>query len=655
MAELPTATTAIDDDAGAQAGGTELLAVLACVPQNADLTPRVFASTKALLTKHGYAEGVDYCAHHFTEPRKQILFVGLPIVTAGVIGRYDASGNSGSSVISVAAGAGGVVDKGDFEVEVVKGGTIGTDQILLTISADGGRTKKSARLGTASSYTIPYFGLVLSFAAGTLVTGDLAYKFSTTAPRWDQAGLTAAREALVAQQKQVRSFLVVGDLVVKDDATHVLDEINAYETENQRFVFARAQVRDRLPASSMSKILARMTGSPNLTFAEVGGTGDTITRSAGSWVTDGFAAGDFITVTGSVSNNVSGKITGVTATVLTLDTTDLAAEGPVGGCAVTAAPCLTFAEVGGTGDTITRNRGSWLDDGFAVGDVVTVTGSVSNNVTGPIAALTATVLTFGTTDLAAEVASSYVVSITGGEDDSTWVAAIDATFADIDDERRIDLGAGRGRKTSRITGYNMRRPVQWAASLREYQHDVQVPVWRKSDGKCKGWDLKDEEGNTVEHDERTDGGLLLARFTCFRSWANGPAGAFIALSLTRALEGSMLSRTHNMAVANVGSSVCQAETEHAIGFIAELNSDGTAQEASLRVLEGKVNSALAIALLQDKPEGRRASNAVWTASRTDDLRISPSNPTPTLHGTLELDLNGTIERIETLVKINSAA
>jgi hypothetical protein len=79
-----------------------------------------------------------------------------------------------------------------------------------------------------------------------------------------------------------------------------------------------------------------MSGSPNLTFAEVGALGDTITRSAGSWITDGFAPGDTFTVEDSVSNNVTGRIASLSATVLTLAGTDLVNEGPVGGVTVTA-------------------------------------------------------------------------------------------------------------------------------------------------------------------------------------------------------------------------------------------------------------------------------------------------------------------------------
>ena len=105
------------------------------------------------------------------------------------------------------------------------------------------------------------------------------------------------------------------------------------------FTFERA-VHDltwtgsKRPEVTLSRAL--LTGSPTLTFAEVGATGDTITRSAGSWITDGFAVGMLVRVRGSALNNVTGTIAALTATVLTFGTTDLANEGPVAGCVVDA-------------------------------------------------------------------------------------------------------------------------------------------------------------------------------------------------------------------------------------------------------------------------------------------------------------------------------
>src|SRR5215831_4788917 len=245
MAELPEATIIIDDQASAFGTGSDILTVLGCVGQNPDMTPRVFASTQDLLGKHGYCQAVDYCAMHFEEVKKPIIFVGLPIATVGVLGTLDLTGNTGTSVITVTAGPSGILDEVQAQVVVVEGGTIGTDPIVLDISVDGGREIRRVRLGLANSYTAPYVGLVVHFGAGTLVAGDTALKVSTTAPMWDQTGLHTARLALAAQQKTSRSWLVVGDLTAGDEASDVVTEINAYATENDRCSTARVQVKDR--------------------------------------------------------------------------------------------------------------------------------------------------------------------------------------------------------------------------------------------------------------------------------------------------------------------------------------------------------------------------------------------------------------------------
>lgn len=77
------------------------------------------------------------------------------------------------------------------------------------------------------------------------------------------------------------------------------------------------------------------TGASLITFAEVGASGDTITRADGSFVDEGFEAGQTIVVTGSVSNNVTAVIASVSALVLTLTDTDLVNEGPIGGVKIT--------------------------------------------------------------------------------------------------------------------------------------------------------------------------------------------------------------------------------------------------------------------------------------------------------------------------------
>jgi hypothetical protein len=649
MATIPSASVSISAEAGTLAGGTGYCVVFACVERNADLTPRVYTSAKSLLAQHGYSPGVDYSALHIEATRKPIIFVALPTVTPGVVGRQDASGVTGTSVISVAAGAYGFLEETDTILTVVSGGTVGTDDIRLSLSCDGGVTEKLIRLGTASSYTVPYLGIVISFGAGMLVAED-EYAFTTTAPKWDASGIAAARFALSAQQKPARSWMIIGDLATDTEAGYITTAVNGYETAKKRFVFARANVRDRLPTAEMARVTVRMTGSPTLTFAEVGATGDTITRSAGSWITDGFAVGDTVTVAGSASNNVTGPIASLSATVITLGSTDLAAEGPVANCSVVGTHTLTFAEVGGTGDTITRSGGSWLDDGVRAGDVISVLGTASNNIVDAVVTnVTATVITLGSTDLAAEVIGSSGVTLTAGETMAEWVSAMDAEFASVDAQKRISLGLGRLRKLSPITAWEFRRPVQWAASIREYQHDIHHPTWTKEDGPLDGWSMDDENNNVVEYDEDNDGGALAGRFTCARTWGNGPNGAFIAMDLTRDVEGSLLSYTHNMAVANVCCTIVQTGTENFVGKTPRLNSDGTAESAALQVFEESLNTDLQQALLREfvPGEGPRASLVVWRASTDDVLNVVDA----TMTGAADLEVNGTIVHVETDVKV----
>jgi hypothetical protein len=71
-------------------------------------------------------------------------------------------------------------------------------------------------------------------------------------------------------------------------------------------------------------------GGRTLTFANSGGS-DTITASGGSFISDGYKVGMKVTIAGTSSNNMTtGKLAGVTATVLTFGSdTSLTNEGPL--------------------------------------------------------------------------------------------------------------------------------------------------------------------------------------------------------------------------------------------------------------------------------------------------------------------------------------
>lgn len=488
MATLPGARTRISAEASALAGGTGYCAVFACVPNNADIKPRVFSTWKAAYALHGYARGVDYVSLHIERTRLPVIFIGLPIDTPGAISDSNDSAVEGTCTITAVATTPeiGVLDEVDGRVEVLSPGTVGTlddGAIVLAVSVNGGRTSKRVRLGAAASYAIPYFGVTLNFGTGNLLTGDV-FTFKGSAPKYDSDDLTAGKDALAAQLKQTRSWLIAEDVADSTAAGVVLAAVNAYETEIGRFALARVNVADK----------------------------------------------------------------------------------------------------------------------------------------------------------------------PSGDEMSDWVSDQDAEFSDIDDEPRIDIGLGRGWKLSPITGAEMRRPVSWAASIREYERDIHQTTWEKEAGPLSGWSLEDTDNNVTEYDERLVGGALAARFTCFRTWANGPAGAFIAQSLTRADENTVLSMTHNEHVANLACTVVQITTENFVGKTPQVDSAGHMLSAPRGQLEARVNTALAAALLKEHVPGAgpRASSAVWRMSTDDILNV----PDATVTGVCTLNVNGTIVNVDTLVKVS---
>ncbi len=653
MATLPSSDTTLDDAAGTFGSGSQVIAVCAPVPGIATVECAPFGGSKAILDEHGYCQGADYSALHIDETGLPLLFVAMPIATAGGISHVDVSGVTGTAVPTVTAGADGVLDQVDGEYEVLEGGTIGTDPIVIALTCDGGFNTRRVRVGTALTYTIPYLEIVLGFPTGkTLAAGDVV-TFKSYGPVYDAGGVVAVRTTLAAQGVQVRSLLFIGDAAGETEADAVRSCAETYATSNDRFTKARCQARDRYRAASLCGYRGKTVGA-SLTFAEVGGTGDTITREEGSWITDGFSVGDTIVITGAVAssgvNNITAVIAALSATVITLGSEDLVAEGPITSATIVCHSTLTFAEVGATADTITRSSGSFVTDGFKAGMALTVEGSASNDFEdATIVTVSATVITLDTQDLVAEVVGAQALDVFTAEESATdWAADITEEHEDLtgDEARRLNIGAGYAAKTSPITGWRLRRPVSWAASLREYKRDVNIPTMRVADGPLAGWTLENAAGQVVEHDERVDASLLSGNFTCFRTW-NNEDGAFIALDLQRADEGSLLSRSHNMDVANVACTTVQAATQREIGRVVLLQrGNGKAREDELVLLESRINAQLELAL-GDFGDGPRASSARWTASRDDVLNV----PGAAITGTLRLELNGTIEHMRTRVAV----
>ena len=160
--------------------------------------------------------------------------------------------------------------------------------------------------------------------------------------------------------------------------------------------------------------------------------------------------------------------------------------------------------------------------------------------------------------------------------------------------------------------------------LRIDAHGPECPqVCPDAGGGCAaldGFDLEDTSKQIVEYDERSDGGALAARFSCYTTPDNGPNGTYVAMSLTRATDGDVLAYTHNIAVTNKFCSIVQAETTRMIGKTPVLNSDGTGIELYNLKSDPKETTNLAdqesetTGRLRDLALGWAKSTGVWKAS-----------------------------------------
>lgn len=110
-----------------------------------------------------------------------------------------------------------------------------------------------------------------------------------------------------------------------DDTITITDSLTASDSKIQKWLW-RSYARYLPHYSNATQVTA--SGGRTLTFADA--NPDTITASSGDFTSEGYVAGQQLTVANSTSNDGTYTIASVTSTVITLISTDtLVAEGPV--------------------------------------------------------------------------------------------------------------------------------------------------------------------------------------------------------------------------------------------------------------------------------------------------------------------------------------
>lgn len=166
---------------------------------------------------------------------------------------------------------------------------------------------------------------------------------------------------------------------------------------------------------SATKAAGVATDRTDGALADVSTVTGTLTSASSNFTTDGVVAGDVLVITEAASGyrGLYPVISVDSATVLTVDTTDtvFAAVSNIDFRVVRAGMYLQYkyntVTLAATGDltfananpdTIVRASGSWSGDGVAVGDIITITGSASNDGSYTAATVGTTTLTLVATD-----------------------------------------------------------------------------------------------------------------------------------------------------------------------------------------------------------------------------------------------------------------
>jgi hypothetical protein len=303
-------------------------------------------------------------------------------------------------------------------------------------------------------------------------------------------------------------------------------------------------------------------------------------------------------------------------------------------------------------DTITRNTGSWVTDGFKVGMTITIDGTTSNDgdhVVTNVAALILTVAAAPGLVLEANVDGGDI-TITGVETKATWVASVAALVngaspAAAKLSHKVGIRGGRARRKSPIYSHRKRRPAMWAEACRAMAHAEHISPALVSLGGLEGWDINDENGVLVEFDQRVDGGLLESRIGCLMTH-DDVAGVYVALPLTLDADNAALSRMPSVLVGQLGCRIAKAALTQRLGENIALNSDGTIAEVSAARIEGYVLGRLEAALLSPGREGPKAVGVAFNLLRATDLR--PVG-TPVVY---EVTINGYtyVERFDGVVR-----
>lgn len=191
-------------------GGVEKMAVVGPCSSGAVNTPTRHVRSDDLLATYVSGPAAELAVGAIERWKADVLMVRATASTPGAYGDIDVTNVTGASVVTVDETT---HPDDDYEVvvEIVEGGTVGTDGITYRTSLDNGRTWSPVlALGTANTLTIANSGgIKFALAAGTLLADD-TWSIPAIAPASSTADLLAALAPLKASQQDWEAVWIVG-------------------------------------------------------------------------------------------------------------------------------------------------------------------------------------------------------------------------------------------------------------------------------------------------------------------------------------------------------------------------------------------------------------------------------------------------------------
>jgi hypothetical protein len=210
-----------------------------------------------------------------------------------------------------------------------------------------------------------------------------------------------------------------------------------------------------------------------------------------------------------------------------------------------------------------------------------------------------------------------------GESESAYLSAMAGAFSGKS-TKHGSMCAGACRLTSGVSGRKYRRPVVFPVAGVQGEVTEEIDTADVNLGALTGCSIRDDNGNTIEHDEAVSPGLDDARFITLRSW-DGYPGVYITRPRIMSTDGSDFQIIPNRRVLNLAALVLRSYFIRRLNRPIRINpATGFILEADALEIEGAAKQAMRDALMA-KP---KASGVDFILSRTDNLLA-----TKTLTGT----------------------